>query len=144
LEALAASDAFMSVIRFFSSSNTSTRLLGGVLAMLLICGTALLGGMQGAAAAGKTVRSLWDPDAEIPLLNTMAHPKDFKRSPDQRWRHTGDGDDVPDVDQSSALAPQFALPVSDDGCAGYAATDDRIRFSCSFHRPQAARAPPTT
>lgn len=128
---------------FSITRDLPTQFLGGALALLLICGTALLGGMPGYTANGKTARSLWDTDTEIPLLNTMAHPKDLKRSPDQRWRHAGDGEDLPDIDQPWVIAPRSESPTAAAGRSGYPAPHDSAHLLSALHRPQAARAPPS-
>jgi len=114
----------------------------GVMAMLLICGAALLNGAATVGPKTTNGNSRGNLRAEVPPFTTVAYPKDFKRNTDPRWRHPIAGDDFYDLDPPEAHLSHATLSV-------ISAVLDQPSFPRSafstfthFHRPQAARAPP--
>lgn len=113
------------------------RLLGGALAFLLLCGTALLGGTQQTKTAST---GLWHAGTKAPLIDVVAYPKDCQRCGESRWRFSGEGDEP--TDQPFAL-DAFPQPSLYDAKHSIAAPPKRaVLIAFSHYRPQAPRAPP--
>lgn len=113
------------------------RLLGGALAFLLLCGTALLGGTQQAKTSSPGV---WQAGTKTPLIDVIAYPKDCQRSGESRWRYTGEGDDPTDQPFALDAYPQASPHTAKQSAAAHPRRVALIAFS--HYRPQAPRAPP--
>lgn len=122
-------------------SSNAAGFFGGLLALLLVCGAALLGGLPENGHKSARAPSLWHSGAEVPLFNTAAYPKDCKRNSDPRGRQGPAGDDQPDLDPSAALCNPYPQIAQAARMARPAAAAEDI-VAHSPHRPQAARAPP--
>ncbi len=113
------------------------RLLGGALAFLLLCGTALLGGTQ---QAKPTSTGFWHAGTKAPLIDVVAYPKDCQRSGESRWRYTGEGDDSTDQPFALDAYPQPSHLTARQSAAAQPKRAVLIAFS--QYRPQAPGAPP--
>jgi hypothetical protein len=119
-----------------TAQSSGIRLIGGALAFLLLCGTALLGGVQKPKIAQT---GLWHGGAKAPLVAVIAYPKDCHRN-ELRWRFSGEGDDQQDHPFTLSAYPQRAL----DGArqCGAAQPQRAALIAFSHYRPQTPRAPP--
>lgn len=128
--------------RFPELHTNPTRFMVGILALLLVCGAALLG--SGTADRSTVVKghSLWNAGAEVPLLNIATYPKDFKRNTDPRWRQQIAGDDLYDLDPPDAHLHHAAFSVTATLLTRTLLPRSDLSAFPETHRPQAARAPP--
>jgi hypothetical protein len=111
--------------------------IAGALALLLVCGAALLGGVQKPKAAAQ---GFWRAGHQAPLVNVTAYPKDFQRS-ESRWRFLGDGDDQPDQPLAVEAYPYPKLAQSLPRRVAQF-RDDALPAE-SRYRLQPPRAPPS-
>jgi hypothetical protein len=110
--------------------------IAGALALLLVCGAALLGGAQKSKASAP---GFWRAGHQAPLVNVTAYPKDFQRS-ESRWRFLGDGDDQ--LDQPLAVEA-YPYPKFNPGlCNQVVQLKDEALPLESRYRLQPPRAPP--
>ena len=116
--------------------------MGSLLALLLVCGAVLLGGLRGAGPQVTNGRGLLSAEAEIPLLNAAVYPKDFKRNPDSRWRQGVATDDLYDSDPPSSHLGHCAITILATGRNRPPMPKHVSGALSNPHRPQAARAPP--
>jgi hypothetical protein len=113
------------------------RLIGGALAFLLLCGTALLGGAQTSKVAPS---GFWHAGTKAPLVDVISYPKDCQRSGESRWRFSSEGDDQPDQPFALEGYPQPLLGTEQHSSPRQPNLSPLSALL--HHRPQAARAPP--
>lgn len=120
-----------------TAQSASIRWIGGALAFLLLCGTALVGGAQKPKVAHA---GYWHAGTKAPLVDVIAYPKDCQRSGESRWRYPGESDDQ--LDQPFALEAYPQPPFSIERQDGAAQPKRSAVIAFAHYRPQAPRAPP--
>lgn len=122
----------------FRTSKSTTaisdiRLIGLVLAFLLLCSTTLLGGLHKPKIAAT---GLWHGGNKAPLIDVIGYPKDCQRT----GRSAGEKADHLDPPCVLNTYPQVRLASGrPNGTAHPAGT---ALIAALHHRPQAPRAPP--
>lgn len=132
----------MPTFHFPMHQTRPAQFIVGVLALLLVCGAALLGGETSDRNQITKGQSRWSEEAGLPLLNTTAYPKDFNRNADPRWRQLLAGDDLYDLDPPDAHPHHAACLQFASAVISTSYPDSGFSVFPHTHRPQAARAPP--
>ncbi|MCR6651764.1 MAG: hypothetical protein NVV73_09875 [Cellvibrionaceae bacterium] len=114
-----------------------SRLIGSTVAFLLLCGAALLGGVQKPKIANP---GPWYSGPQAPLVQVFIYPNDCQRNGEARWRNSGEGDDQPD--QLLTLDGHSQPGLNTDTLSGAVLTRNAPYLFSLLHHPQAARAPP--
>ena len=114
-----------------------TRLIGGLIALLLLCNATVIGGAQKSKTA---VAGLWHAGHQAPLFTVFSYPKDFQRSAEARGREAGEGDELPDHSLALEAYPQPRLRA--DLRRGASRSRNALLVVFPDFRPQAPRAPP--
>ena len=112
---------------------SDVRLIGGVLAFLLLCGTTLLGGLH----KPKTVATgFWYGGSKAPLIDVIGYPEDCQRA----GRSAGEEADHLDPPCVLHAHPQVLLVSKKRNDAAH--PTGAVAIAVLHHRPQAPRAPP--